>query len=105
MIELIKQDFLKNKQTFEKLKQCLKNKLGKDVVIEHVGSTAIKNMYGKNIIDILIAAEGESEFKILCKKIEDMKFYPSQNSRQTYINFLRLGKKKQVMVMYTFIWL
>ena len=50
MVDLVKQNFSKNKKLYNQIEKELREKLGKDYPITHVGSTAIPNMYGKNII-------------------------------------------------------
>ena len=52
MIELKRQNIKENKKVYNEVLKRLKNELGNDVTINHVGSTAIPNMYGKNIIII-----------------------------------------------------
>ena len=52
MVELEVQDFENNCEQFSKTKKLLTDLLGDDVSISHVGSTAIPEMIGKNIIDI-----------------------------------------------------
>ena len=54
MVELVRQNFKTNKKIYNETKHNLRKKLDKSISIEHVGSTAIPNMYGKNIIDIPI---------------------------------------------------
>ena len=87
MVELIEQDYLKNKEIFENLKIKLKEKLGDNIIIEHVGSTAIPDMCGKNIIDILVGASDQVEFEKLKGMIERLKYYPSQNSKTEIYQF------------------
>ncbi len=62
MVEIVKQDFENNKALFLKEKSKLLRNLGENVEIYHVGSTAIPEMYGKNIIDILIGVNNNEEF-------------------------------------------
>ena len=53
MVELIKQNYLENKNKFEQTKVMLTKKLGNNVPVNHVGSTAIPEIeVGKNIIDV-----------------------------------------------------
>ena len=87
MVELFKQDFVKNKQEFEKLKQKIKNVLGDNICIEHVGSTAIPNMLGKNIIDILVGANNEKEFENFSKLLTKIGYYPSLKSKTNIYQF------------------
>ena len=52
MVELEKQNYLENKKMYKEIESNLKKQLGEFVPIDHVGSTAIPDMCGKNIIDI-----------------------------------------------------
>lgn len=56
-MKLIRQDYTKNKQLYLKQEKALKETLGGNAKIDHVGSTAILNMVGKNIIDILVGTK------------------------------------------------
>lgn len=56
MIELVRQNFKQNKKIFNNVKKQLPKEFDLGIPIDHVGSTALKNMYGKNIIVILIGA-------------------------------------------------
>lgn len=94
MVELYTQDFLRNKEEFEKIKQKLLIFLGKNTFIEHVGSTAIPNMVGKNIIDILIGAENEQEFEIFSKKIAENGYFPSLKSKTNIYQFFASSEKE-----------
>ncbi len=87
MVKLEKQDFKKNKSIFISIKEQLRKKLGDEIPIEHVGSTAIPNMYGKNIIDILIGAKDISEFEYIKSALEKNNFYGSQKSKTDIYQF------------------
>ena len=52
MVELQIQDFQQNQKLYLAQKEQLSKHLGHSVDINHIGSTAIPNMVGKNIIDI-----------------------------------------------------
>jgi len=54
MVKIVRQNFKENSKKFMEVKRKLKEVLGDEPAIEHVGSTAIPNMYGKNIVDILV---------------------------------------------------
>lgn len=62
MVELVRQNFRKNKALYNNVFNVLTEKIGAGIPINHVGSTAIKNMYGKNIIDVLIGAKDADKF-------------------------------------------
>ena len=65
MVKLINQDYLANKKRFLEVEKWLKQIVGDQVEIEHVGSTAIPDIKGKNIIDILIGVKTRSSLKNL----------------------------------------
>lgn len=80
MIKLVRQNFQKNKGLFNKIKNQLLLVLDKSAKIDHVGSTAIPNMYGKNIIDALVGVSNFESLKLFAQKIEDLGFYPSNKN-------------------------
>ncbi len=63
--------FLKEKNIIEKI---LKNLWGL-YYIEHIGSTAIKNMIGKGIIDIMIACKHEKDILAVTKLLKNNGYY------------------------------
>jgi len=64
--------------------QKLRHKLSKDIPINHVGSTAIPNMYGKNIIDVLIGAKNEIKFQQIASILVDMGYFASIHKDKIY---------------------
>ena len=97
MVELFNQDFLKNKAIFETIKQKLNMFLGNNVCVEHVGSTAIPNMMGKNIIDVLVGAENNFEFEKFSKIISNQGFYPSLKSKTNIYQFFASTQNETTM--------
>lgn len=87
MVELKKQNFQKNKQLYNKIKKDLTKILDKNIPIDQVGSTAIPNMYGKNIIDILIGAKDSSEFETIKNELEKMNYVGSKKSQDSIYQF------------------
>lgn len=87
MVKIVKQDFEKNREIFESIKANLQKNLNEDIAIEHVGSTAIPNMYGKNIIDILIGAKDIDEFNYIKSVLEKNRFYSSGKSKNDEYQF------------------
>lgn len=79
MVELVRQNYSKNKKIFNNIKRQLQKELGINIKIDHVGSTAIKNMHGKNIIDILIGAEDIDNLNKISKKLINMGYCPGKN--------------------------
>jgi len=87
MVELINQDFDKNKEFYQRIEKHLRTKIEDNIQIDHVGSTAIPDIVGKNIIDILIGAKDKTEFKYLCDILVDDGYLPSQNSKTEIYQF------------------
>ena len=94
MVELIKQDFFKNQSKYKKIEEDLKNILGEKTKINHVGSTAIPDMVGKNIIDILISAVDKSEFLKFSKILEGKGYFKSERSATDNYNFFASKKEE-----------
>jgi len=87
VVEIIKQNFRKNKELFKSIQKQLQKDLDEKIQIEHVGSTAIPNMYGKNIIDILIGAEDNKEFNNIRDILEKHNFHSSEKSKSNIYQF------------------
>ena len=79
MIVLKKQNFEENKQLYKKVYNYLKKSISEELDIHHVGSTAIPNMYGKNIIDILIGAKNKQEFKVISNKLLELGYHTKKD--------------------------
>lgn len=77
MVELKKQDFIKNKELYKSIENKLRKDIDINIPIDHVGSTAIPNMYGKNIIDILIGVNDNNEFNKIKEILEKNGFFAS----------------------------
>ena len=84
MIELVKQNFEKNKKLYSNIEKELKINLGDNRPITHVGSTAIPNMYGKNIIDILIGALNFDELEEITASLINMGYFVSKSKVDIY---------------------
>lgn len=84
MVKLEKQNKKTNDKLYKKALKQLRTVIEDDVPIEHVGSTAIPRMYGKNIIDILIGAKTDEEMEILSNKITKLGYFPG-SKRTGYI--------------------
>ena len=87
MVELVKQDFKENKKLYTKIENELRQELGLSIPIDHVGSTAIPNMYGKNIIDILIGAEDNIQFTQIKNILEEKGYFGSEKSKTDIYQF------------------
>lgn len=103
MVNIVKQNFKKNKILYNKTKQKLKKQIGHNIEINHVGSTAIPNMYGKNIIDILIGVKDKDEFEYINKVLKDMGYISSDKSKTDIYQFFLLLMKKLNLVIYIYI--
>ena len=86
MVELKRQNYKHNKSLYNKTKKELLKLLDDDVVINHVGSTAIPNMIGKNIIDILIGVK-EGKFKKSKEILTNAGYFPSEGSATSIYQF------------------
>jgi len=79
---------------FEKEKERILHGIGKNVIVEHVGSTAVPGLGGKGIIDIAIGAPIE-EFDETTKNLQDLgyEFRPhfSTPDRLYFITYLADG--------------
>lgn len=87
MVELINQDFLKNKELYNAISLELHTLLGDSVHIDHVGSTAIPNIMGKNIIDILVGVEDSVEFRRCGELLQSKGYCPSEKSKTDIYQF------------------
>lgn len=94
MVELKKQDFEENKKSYDNIKLELYKKISKSISIDHVGSTAIPDMYGKNIIDILIGVETKEEFNEISNILVEMNYVLSQNSKTDIYQFFASTKEE-----------
>lgn len=81
MVVLEKQNKKANEKIYKKTLKQLRTTLGNDIPIDHVGSTAIPRMYGKNIIDILIGAKTEEEMEIISNKIIKLGYFLGNNKK------------------------
>lgn len=80
MIRIVRQNYKKNLKLFNKVKNSLLNVLDNDVLIEHIGSTAIPKMSGKNIIDIVIGVDALTDMEKTARALEIMNFYRGKNN-------------------------
>lgn len=94
MIKIIRQNYKENKVIYNKIKNELVRKIGKTNTIDHIGSTAIPDMFGKNIIDILIGAKDINEFEKI-KNILICKGYSCSNkTKEKEYQFFSSTKKE-----------
>lgn len=84
MVELKIQNYEENCNQYSKLKKLLTELLGSEISISHVGSTAIPDMVGKNIIDILIGATNNEIFEQYSFILKNNGFFEGKNSTEIY---------------------
>ena len=94
MVELHRQNYSENKKLYTRIENALKEKLGYNTPINHVGSTAIKNMWGKNIIDVLVGASSENEMEEFSKIITDLGFFLGNHSTGMIYRFFANTKEE-----------
>lgn len=87
MVTLVKQNYLENKKIYNQIEKDLRKALNKDISIDHVGSTAIPDMYGKNIIDILVGVKDAEQFEETSKILLNKSFTPSVKSKTPIYQF------------------
>ena len=105
MVELERQNKIINTRIYNKVFKSLRKVMGNDVPINHVGSTAIPNMFGKNIIEVLVGAKDEFELEDLTIKLKDLGYFPGRNSKGMVYRFFASTEKKPNLVIYIYIWL
>ena len=81
MVELVRQNLKINRARFAKAKRKILDSIDADIIVEHVGSTAIPKMYGKNIVDVLVGVNNRDDFNIAIKGLEKIGFIGSEKSR------------------------
>ena len=87
MVELVRQNFRDNKNLYKQIEKDLRKDIDINIPINHVGSTSIPNMYGKNIIDILIGAEDNKQFEEIKTILEKKGFLCSEKSKSKIYQF------------------
>lgn len=80
MVELHYQNYNENKKKYNQVLEKLRTKINDNIPINHVGSTVLPDMYGKNIIDILIGVKKEEINKYTNILIELGYFLGTNNS-------------------------
>lgn len=84
MVEIIKQNYHENVVKFKKIKKELLKILDNKCIINHVGSTAIPRMSGKNIIDILIGVCSLRELETVSNILLNNGYYIGNSSTRRY---------------------
>ncbi|MDP2632189.1 MAG: GrpB family protein [Candidatus Curtissbacteria bacterium] len=82
---------------FEKEKIKLQNQLGNDVIIEHIGSTAVDNLGGKGIIDVIVGIpKGKISFTEVIEKLEKAGYEHGENADSLERIFFRKDRPDEV---------
>lgn len=84
MVELHRQNYKENKKIYNKVLKELRKKIGKEIPIDHVGSTALPNMYGKNIIDILVGVPDEKDMDKYSDILKKIGYFPGSHNSGNY---------------------
>ena len=84
MVEIIKQNYHENIVKFKKIKKELLRIFDNKCIINHVGSTAIPRMSGKNIIDILIGVCNIKELESATNILLNNGYYLGNSSTKRY---------------------
>ena len=84
MVAIVRQNLMKNQRQFAVIKRRLSELLGDDVVIEHVGSTAVSGLVGKNIIDILIGVRASSDVAMVSQRLVQAGWFVGQKCDVDY---------------------
>ncbi len=96
MVELHRQNYRENKKIYNSILKTLRKKLGEELQIDHVGSTALPNMYGKNIIDILIGVPEEKDMDKYSNILEELGYFPGRHNAGIY-RFFASSKEETKM--------
>lgn len=84
MVVIVQQNLIKNQRQFAVVKRRLLELLGDDVVIEHVGSTAVPGLVGKNIIDIVIGVRASSDVVMISQRLVQAGWFVGQKCDVDY---------------------
>lgn len=87
MVALERQNLKENTKIYNKEVKRIRKVIGGYYPINHVGSTALPYMIGKNIIDILIGISNNNEMGDLTIKLKQLGFYPGKKSNGKIYRF------------------
>lgn len=87
MVRLVRQNLKENKKLYNKKKKEIINKIGNKYVIDHVGSTSLPYMFGKNIIDILIGVENIDELNKVSNDLISIGYKPGSSKNDPICRF------------------
>ena len=101
----IKEYYEELKKRFEMEAERLRGVLGSDVIIEHVGSSAV-GIGGKNIVDILVGVKDVNEMKMVRDKIIPLDYREGHDTHPDRIfmawritTMVRTGKRAKGIIM------
>lgn len=92
MVELVLQNYGFNKERYKKEKEKLQKYLNNKVTIEHVGSTTIPDMHGKNILDVLIGVPTKQIFNEVKEQLLNIGYQINKESEEEIYQFLATTK-------------
>lgn len=89
---------------FNKEKGRLEKFLGEDVLIEHVGSTSIVGMGGKEIIDIAIAANSKDDLSNVSSRLIEAGYYydPKDGTEDRWFHGRKVSDEERYHIHLTF---
>ena len=93
MVKIVRQNYRSNQNLFNKTKTKLKNIIKVDCIVSSVGSTAIPNISGKNIIDILIGVLNTTDLITACNNLVNNGYYLGKDKGKKY-QFLASRKEE-----------
>ena len=87
MVNLLVQNFIENKKIYNKIYEDFRKDLDDSISINHVGSPAIPDIVGKNIIDILVGAVDATKFEELTNYFNQKGYIASLKSKTDIYQF------------------
>lgn len=96
MVQLQKQNYKENQKKYKEVLKKLRKRIDKKIPIDHVGSTALPNMYGKNIIDILIGVREEIDMDKYSGILKELGYFPGKHNYGIYRFFASTEKETKI---------
>lgn len=89
---------------FSKEKNRLKKFLGRDALIEHIGSTSIPGMGGKGIIDIVIATDDKNDLFNISSQLIEAGYYfdPDDGTKERLFHARVVSDERRYHIHLTF---
>lgn len=84
MVKVVRQNLAQNRQQFARISRQLNQLLGDKVTIEHVGSTAVPGLIGKNIIDVLIGVKSASQTRRVADQLIKAGWFAGRKQGEDY---------------------